>query len=58
MKLLRHRIKDSQLLDLVWNFLRAGVMEHRLFKDTRIGTPQGGIITPQTILQKSPSCSI
>jgi hypothetical protein len=46
MKLLRHRIKDSQLLDLIWKFLRAGVMERRLFKDTRLGTPQGGIVSP------------
>jgi group II intron reverse transcriptase/maturase len=46
MKLLRHRIKDRQLLDLTWKFLRAGVMERRLFKDTRLGTPQGGIVSP------------
>ena len=46
MKLLRRRVKDEKLLDLVWKFLRAGVMERRLSKDTHLGTPQGGIISP------------
>jgi RNA-directed DNA polymerase len=46
MKLLRRRVKDEKLLDLIWKFLRAGVMEQRLFKDTMLGTPQGGIVSP------------
>jgi group II intron reverse transcriptase/maturase len=46
MKLLRRRVKDEKLLDLIWKFLRAGVMERKLFKDTQRGTPQGGIISP------------
>jgi RNA-directed DNA polymerase len=46
MKLLGHRIKDGHLLDLIWSFLRAGVMERKLFKDTNTGTPQGGIVSP------------
>jgi RNA-directed DNA polymerase len=46
MKLLRRRIDDQKLLDLIWRFLRAGVMERKLFKDTKLGTPQGGIISP------------
>ncbi len=45
-KLLRRRVKDERLLDLIWTFLRAGVMERKLFKDTKIGTPQGGIVSP------------
>jgi group II intron reverse transcriptase/maturase len=45
-KLLRRRVRDTKLLDLVWNFLRAGVMERKLFKDTCLGTPQGGIVSP------------
>ncbi len=45
-KLLRKRIDDTRLLNLIWKFLRAGVMEHKLFKDTKLGTPQGGIISP------------
>ncbi len=46
MKLLGRRIDDQKLLDLIWKFLRAGVMERKLFKDTKLGTPQGGIISP------------
>src|SRR5262249_49338435 len=37
---------DEKFLDLIWKFLRAGVMERKLFKDTRLGTPQGGIVSP------------
>jgi RNA-directed DNA polymerase len=51
MKLLGRRVKDAKLLDLIWKFLRAGVMERKLFKDTMHGTPQGGIIAPPTIWQ-------
>jgi len=46
MGLLRRRIRDKKLLHLVWSFLRAGVMEGRLFSDTETGTPQGGIVSP------------
>jgi len=46
MKLLRKRIEDARLLNLIWSFLRSGVMERKLFKDTKLGTPQGGIISP------------
>ncbi len=45
-KCLKRRIEDAKLLDLIWKFLRAGVMERKLFKDTKLGTPQGGIISP------------
>jgi len=46
MQLLRCRIKDKKLLRLIWKFLKAGVMEGKLFKNTEKGTPQGGIISP------------
>lgn len=46
LKVLRRRIDDKRLLELVWRFLRAGVMEGKLFRDTKRGTPQGGIISP------------
>jgi len=45
-KLLRKRVKDERLLNLIWKFLRAGAMERKLFRDTKLGTPQGGIISP------------
>ncbi len=46
MTLLRERIQDKELLDLIWRFLRAGVMEGALFVKTDEGTPQGGILSP------------
>jgi RNA-directed DNA polymerase len=46
MSLLRQRIRDGKLLDLIWRFLRAGVMEGQLFKKTDEGTPQGGVLSP------------
>jgi retron-type reverse transcriptase len=42
-KLLRRRVKDAKILGLVWDFLRAGVMERKLFQDTELGTPQGRV---------------
>ena len=46
MKLLRRRLKDRALLDLIWKFLKAGVMEGGLFQHTESGVPQGGFISP------------
>jgi len=48
MNLLRRRVNDEKLLDLIWKFLRAGVMERKLFKGTELGTPQGGATAPGT----------
>lgn len=45
-RLVGRRIKDKKVLNLIWKFLRAGVMEKKLFKDTLRGTPQGGIVSP------------
>jgi RNA-directed DNA polymerase len=45
-RLVRRRVKDKKILRLIWKFLRSGVMEKRTFRDTTLGTPQGGIISP------------
>lgn len=45
-KLLRRRIADEQVIQLLWRFLKAGVMERKLFHETPRGTPQGGICSP------------
>ena len=45
-RLLGRRVKDKKILRLIWKFLRAGVMEKRTFRDTTLGTPQGGIMSP------------
>ena len=46
MTILRRRIADKELLDLIWKFLKAGVMEGQLFAETEAGVPQGGVISP------------
>jgi group II intron reverse transcriptase/maturase len=39
-------VADGNILDLIERFLKAGVMEEGVFRPTRIGTPQGGVISP------------
>jgi group II intron reverse transcriptase/maturase len=46
LSLLKRRIADRKLIDLIWKFLKAGVMEGTLFAKTEAGVPQGGIISP------------
>ena len=45
-RLVGRRIKDKNILRVIWKFLRSGVMEKRTFRDTTLGTPQGGISSP------------
>ena len=49
---LRKRIKDEQFIDLIRKMLQAGVMEAGNFSPSYSGTPQGGIATPPTMVQK------
>jgi RNA-directed DNA polymerase len=46
LRLLKRRVQDQKLLAIIWQMLRAGVMEGSLFAKTTEGTPQGGIISP------------
>jgi RNA-directed DNA polymerase len=46
LSILKRRIADKDLLDLIWKFLKAGVMDHGLFAKTETGLPQGAIISP------------
>ncbi len=39
-------VADGNILRLVEKFLRAGVMESGKFQPTRVGTPQGGVVSP------------
>jgi RNA-directed DNA polymerase len=43
---IQKRVADRDIRDLVWKFLRAGVMYRDDYKETLTGTPQGGIISP------------
>jgi group II intron reverse transcriptase/maturase len=45
-RLLKRRIADRGVIDLIWSFLKAGIMEGRLFSKTEAGVPQGGVLSP------------
>ena len=49
------RVKDKRVLKLIRAFLNAGVMENGLVSTTDEGTPQGGPLTPPTMLQNNRS---
>jgi len=46
MGLLKRRVGDGDILDLIWLFLKAGIMEDGAARSTEMGTPQGGIFSP------------
>ena len=46
LKLIKRRIQDKPIINLIAAMLKAGVMEGRLFQCTEEGTPQGGILSP------------
>lgn len=46
MKFIGHRIEDKNLLRLINRFLKAGIMEAGIKRDTPQGTPQGGVCSP------------
>ena len=50
-KAVKKRVADRKIRDVLWKFLRAGVMHRGQFEETLTGTPQGGIVTPPTKLQ-------
>ena len=45
-KAVKKRVADRDIRDLIWKFLRAGVMHQGTIKETLNGTPQGGIVSP------------
>jgi RNA-directed DNA polymerase len=45
-KAVKKRVADRDTRDLLWKFLRAGVMHQGTMKETLTGTPQGGIVSP------------
>ena len=46
MKAIKRRVADRDIRDLIWKFLRAGVLHCGAFAETLTGTPQGGIVSP------------
>jgi group II intron reverse transcriptase/maturase len=45
-KAVKKRVADRNIRDLIWKFLRAGVMYRGKVQETITGTPQGGIVSP------------
>jgi RNA-directed DNA polymerase len=45
-EILQDRITDRKVLKLIWDFLKAGVMEDGEYQHSMLGTPQGGIVSP------------
>jgi RNA-directed DNA polymerase len=52
-KAVKKRVADRNIRDLLWKFLRAGVMHRGEVQETITGTPQGGIVTLPTKLPTS-----
>lgn len=46
LKAIKKRVADGNIRDLLWKFLRAGVIEKGEEHETLTGTPQGGIVSP------------
>lgn len=46
MKMLRHDIADKRFLEIIWRFLKAGVLEDGKYQDSESGSPQGNGASP------------
>jgi retron-type reverse transcriptase len=52
LSILAEKIHDPRFLRLMKQLLQAGYLEEWRFLPTLSGVPQGGIVTPLTMLQK------
>src|ERR1700691_3501183 len=46
MKVVQHRVADHRILRLIQKWLKAGVSEDGQWSETKIGTPQGAVVSP------------
>jgi group II intron reverse transcriptase/maturase len=46
MKFVQHRVADHRILRLIQKWLKAGVSEEGQWSETKVGTPQGAVISP------------
>ncbi len=45
-EILGRTIKDGRVISLIHKYLRSGVMNHGVFEASKVGTPQGGPLSP------------
>src|ERR1700675_4096532 len=46
MKFVQHRVADPRILRLIQKLLKAGVSEEGQWTETKVGTPQGSVVSP------------
>jgi hypothetical protein len=46
LKFIQHRVADPRMLRLIQKWLKAGVSEEGTWSETKMGTPQGAVISP------------
>jgi group II intron reverse transcriptase/maturase len=46
LRFLQHRVADPRILRLIQKWLRAGVSEDGNWSETKVGTPQGAVVSP------------
>jgi group II intron reverse transcriptase/maturase len=46
MKFVEHRVADPRILRLIHKWLKAGVSEDGQWSETKVGTPQGSVVSP------------
>src|SRR5450759_29025 len=46
MKFIAHRVADPRILRLIQKWLKAGVSEDGQWSETKVGTPQGAVVSP------------
>src|SRR5262250_1724824 len=47
-KFMEHRVADRRILRLIQKWLKAGVSEDGQWSESKVGTPQGAVVTPRT----------
>lgn len=46
LRIMKRRIADRSILNLIWQWLKAGVVENGVRSFSKVGSPQGGTISP------------
>src|SRR5580704_14268274 len=46
MKFVEHRVADPRILRLIQKWLKAGISEDGQWSETKVGTPQGAVVSP------------